>query len=54
MVEGVETMALVDIGSQISALPQGICAEMGVRILPLRNLIGGVLYLGRMGAFATI
>ena len=34
VVEGVETMALVDTGSQISALTKGFCLEYGLRILP--------------------
>ena len=38
---GVETMALVDTGSLISVLTEGFCTEMGLRILLLRNLIGG-------------
>ena len=40
VVEGVEMMALVDAGPQISALTEGFCTEMGLKILPLRNLIG--------------
>ena len=35
--------ALVDTGSQISALTEGFCNERGLRILPLRNLMEGVL-----------
>ena len=35
VVEGVETMALVDTGSQISALSEGFCTEFGLRILLL-------------------
>ena len=42
VVEGVETMALVNTGSQISSLIKGISTEMRLRILPLGNLIGGV------------
>ena len=42
VVEGVEIMALVDTWSQISALTEGFCMERGLRMLPLRNLIGGV------------
>ena len=49
VVEGVEKMALVDTGSQISALSEGFYTEMGLRILQLRDLIGGVLCL--KGAF---
>ena len=44
-------MALVDTESQISALTEGFCTEMGLRVLPLRNLIGSVLHLKWMGAF---
>ena len=51
VVQGVEITAHVDPGSQISALTEGFCAEMGLRILPLRNLIGGVLHLEGMWAF---
>ena len=38
VVKGVEMMALVDTGSQISALTEGFCTEMGLKILLLRNL----------------
>ena len=38
-------MALVNTGSKILALTAGFCTEVGLRILPLRNLIGGVLHL---------
>ena len=34
MVEGVETMALVDTGSQVSTLMGGFCLEFGLTILP--------------------
>ena len=51
VVEGVETAALVDTGSQISALTERFCTDMGLRILPLRNLMRGVLCLEGMGAF---
>ena len=44
-------MALVDIGSQISVLTEGFCTEIGFKILPQRNLIGGVLHLEGMGMF---
>ena len=44
-------IALVDTGSQISSLTEGFCSEMELRILPLRNLIRGVLHLEGMGAF---
>ena len=37
VVEGVEITALVDTGSQISALTEGFCTETGLRILLLRN-----------------
>ena len=49
VVEEVETMALVDTGSQISALTEGFITEMGLKILPLRNVVGGVLHLKGMG-----
>ena len=39
VVEGMEIMALVDIGSQISAFTKGICSEFGLRIHPLRSLL---------------
>ena len=51
MVEGEETMALVDTGSQTSALTEGFCMGMGLSILALRNLICGVLHLEGWGAF---
>ena len=51
VVEGVEKMALVNTGSQISALTEGFCTEIGLRILPLRNLMRGVLHIEGMGAF---
>ena len=35
VVKGVEMTALVDTGSQISALTKGVCSEFGLRILPL-------------------
>ena len=38
-------IALVDTGSQISALFEGYCTEMGLRILPLGDLLGGMLHL---------
>ena len=42
-------MALVDTGSQISALTKGFCLERGLQILPLRNLMKGVLHLKGLG-----
>ena len=52
VVEGVEIIVLVDTGSQISALTKGFHTEMGLRILPLRNLMRNVLHLGGMeGSF---
>ena len=45
VVEGIEMKAMVYTGSQISAPTKGFCTEMGMKILPLRNLIGGVLHL---------
>ena len=44
-------MTLVDTGSQISALIEGFCTEMRLKILPLRNLIWGVLHHKGMGQF---
>ena len=49
VLEGLETTALVDTGSQISALTEGFCTEMGLRILPLRNLMKEVLHLKGTG-----
>ena len=49
VVDGLEAMTLVDAESQISALTEGFSTEMGLMILPLRNLIGGVLHLKGMG-----
>ena len=49
VVEGVEMMALVETGSQISALTEGFCTEMQLKIFPMRNLIRGWLCLKRMG-----
>ena len=54
VVEGVEMMALVDTGSQISALTEGFCTEMGLKILPLRNLMSGVLYLEGIGGILIL
>ena len=42
VVERMDMMSLVDTWSQISALIEGFCTEMGLRILPLRNLIEGI------------
>ena len=52
VVEEVEMMALVDTGSQISVLTEGIFTEMGLKILPLKNLIRGVLDLKGMGGIS--
>ena len=41
--------ALVDTGSQISALSEGFCNERGLRIFLLRNLMEGVLHLEGTG-----
>ena len=49
VVEGVKMMALVDTGSQFSALTEGFCTEIWLRILPLGDLTGGVLHLVGMG-----
>ena len=60
---GVETTTPVDTGSHISALSERFCIEMGLKILPLRNLIGVVcisrehvliLYKGYIEAKLTI
>ena len=48
-VDGVEITALVDTGSQICALTEGFSNERGLRILPLRNLMEGVLCPEGMG-----
>ena len=45
VVEEVETIVLVDTGSHISTLTERFCTDMGLRILPLGDLIWGVLYL---------
>ena len=39
VVDGVEMMALVETGSQISVLTKEFCTEFGLRILPLRGLL---------------
>ena len=44
--------ALVDTESQISALTEGFCTKMGLRILPLRNLMKGLLCLKGMGGIS--
>ena len=49
VVEGVEMMALVDTGSQICTLTEGLCTERRLKILPLRNLMKGVLHLEGTG-----
>ena len=54
MVDGVEMMAPVDTGSQISALTEAFCTEKGLKILPLRNLIGCVASQMDGGHFDTI
>ena len=54
VVEGVEMMALVYTGSQISAFTDKFCTEMGLKILPLRNLIRGVLCLEGMGGILIL
>ena len=51
VVEEVEMTALVDTGSQMSALTEGFCTETGLRILPLRNLVGAVLHLEEVEVF---
>ena len=51
VVEEVEMMALVDTGFQISALTEGFCTEMGLEILPLRNLMMGGLHRERWWVF---
>ena len=54
VVEGVEMKALVDTVSQISALTEGFCIEMGQKILPLWNLIRGVLHLEEIGGISIL
>ena len=34
----------MDTWSQISAFTEGVCSQMGFKILPVRNFIGGVLH----------
>ena len=46
--------ALVDTGPQISALTEGFCTEMGLKILPLRNLIRGLCHLKGTGGFLIL
>ena len=47
---GVEMTTLVNTGSQISTLTEVFCNERGLRILPLKNLMKGVLHLEGTGA----
>ena len=54
MVEGLKMMAQVDTGFQISALTEGFHTVMGLKILPLRNLIGGMLHLEGMGGISIL
>ena len=49
VIERMEMTTLLDTGSQISALTQMILLERGLKILPLRNLMKGVLHLQRTG-----
>ena len=44
-------MALLDTGSQISALTKGFCTEFGLKILPLRSLLGDVCVSRGWGVF---
>ena len=50
MVEGVEMTALVGTRSQISPPTVGFFREIGLKILPVRNIVGGVLHLEGMGS----
>ena len=54
VVEGVEMRAMVNTGSPISAIIEGFCTEMGLEILPLRNLMGVCCVLRGWGCFDTI
>ena len=45
-------MALVDTGSQISALTERFYTEIGLWILPLGDLMGSVLHLKGMGGIS--
>ena len=54
VVEGVKMTALIYNGSQISSLTEGFCTEMGVRILQLRNVIGGMLHLEGIGGISIL
>ena len=47
-------MALVDTGSKISALAEGFCTEMALRILPMRNLMGVCCVLRRWGGISIL
>ena len=49
-----EIMKLVETGFQISAHTEGSCTEMGMRILPLRNLIGMCCMLKGWEHFDTV
>ena len=44
---------LVDTGSQISALTESFSTERGLKILPLRNLYMGVLFLEWTGGISV-
>ena len=45
VVDRVEITALVDAGSRSSSLTEGFCLERELKILPLRNIVKGVLHL---------
>ena len=51
VVEGIETMAMVVTGSHTSALTEIFCMEMGLRILPLGDLLGVCCISRERGAF---
>ena len=51
VVEGMEMTALVDTVCQISSLTEGFYTEIGLRILPLRNLIGVCCIMRGQGKF---
>ena len=46
--------ALADTGSQISALTEEFCLERGLKILPLKNLMKGMLHLEGSGDIAIL
>ena len=54
VIERAQTTALVDTGSQISILTERFCTEMGLGMLPLGDLLGGVLCLKGKGGILIL